>query len=66
MSINDYNRQHYGKAWRIVAVIRDGGAYCLDCLGHGDVEDETLTPVFASDDYAELYCEGCYNGIEGM
>jgi hypothetical protein len=66
-TVDEYNSSAYGKAWAIVAMTWRGAAYCLDCIcdwptyEHDDIESPM--PVFSSDEYEDMTCDSCHDGI---
>ena len=64
-TIAEYNRKHIGKAWSIVGMTWQGGAYCRDCVsGWPTYENDLIespNPIFSSDEFEELVCDSCQN-----
>lgn len=59
ITVKDYNREHQGKAWEVVAVVTaKSEVLCASCAG--DLESESLdySPVFSSDTF-DYYCDRC-------
>lgn len=59
-TVLDYNSKHWGKAWFIVGMTRDGAAYCCSCAEAWPLNDESpnVHPVFMSDEF-DGRCDRC-------
>lgn len=51
------------KAWDIIGYTHNGAAYCPDCAINGDVALGCDSPIFASDDCADMFCDSCGDEI---
>ncbi len=56
---------YYVKAWTVIGYTYEGSAYCLE---HGWTEQDehglAPHPIFAGDEYGEVWCDICHEKIE--
>ena len=62
-TVGEYNRRHGHKAWAIVGMTWQGEAFCRGCVRDWPTYENDLVdgprPVFGSDEYDGMVCDGC-------